>query len=182
MLSARRYPYCAGGTEPLRLPSGSAPIVRRVGVRKSCIVCHMPRSPNEQVPHTATTLHLISRFADRVEPVTDLRRQSNPPGVPLIHFHRDQLDADERSAVARDLGIALATSSRSIPGWSTAAVSRMALPLLETSLKARPADGPAWEANRRISQRHRHVSQRSVAYQYGRDRCYSSHRCHASPS
>ena len=112
----------------------------------SCIVCHMPRSPNDQVPHTATTLHLISRFADRVEPVTDLRRQSNPPGGPLIHFHRDQLDADERSAVSRDLGIALATSSRSIPGWSAGTVSRMALPLLETSLKARPADGPAWEA------------------------------------
>jgi tetratricopeptide (TPR) repeat protein len=64
----------------------------------------------------------------------------------LIHFHRDQLDPRERSAVVRDLGIALALSSRTIPGMSAGAVSRMALPLLEASLEADPADGPAWEA------------------------------------
>ena len=111
-----------------------------------CIDCHMPRSPNEQVPHTATTLHLIPRFKDRTEPVADLRRQSSGRDAPLIHFHRDQLDPGERSEVARDLGIALATNSRAIPGMTAGAVSRMALPLLETSLKADPADGPAWEA------------------------------------
>jgi Tfp pilus assembly protein PilF len=111
-----------------------------------CIDCHMPRSQNEQVPHTATTLHLIPRFKDRSPSVPDLRRHSNGPGVPLIHFHRDQLDPGERSDVARDLGIALATNSRAIPGMTAGAVNRLALPLLEASLKSNPADVPAWEA------------------------------------
>ncbi len=113
----------------------------------SCIDCHMPRSSNEQVPHTATTLHLILRVPDRVLPVADSRRQSSLQDVPLIHFHRDQLDSNERSLVTRDLGIALARSSRTIPGWSVGKVSRMALPLLETSLKSDPSDSSAWEAN-----------------------------------
>jgi Tetratricopeptide repeat/Cytochrome c554 and c-prime len=112
----------------------------------SCIDCHMPRSPNEQVPHTATTVHLILRSPGRIEPVTDLHRQSKLQDVPLIHFHRDQLDPDEQSLVTRDRGIALARSSRTIPGWSAGKVSRMALPLLETSLKSHPLDGSALEA------------------------------------
>jgi hypothetical protein len=112
----------------------------------ACTDCHMPRSANEQVPHTATTLHLISRFPDRPRPVADPRHQSGPGDIPLIHFHRDQLEPDERSETLRDLGIALATNSRAIPGWSAPVVSRLALPLLETSLKGHPADGPAWEA------------------------------------
>ena len=111
-----------------------------------CIDCHMPRSPNEQVPHTATTLHMIPRFSDRVESIPDPLRRSRDRGTPLVHFHRDQLDAAERSAISRDLGIALALSSRAIPAMSPGAVSRMALSLLETSLQANPADGPAWQA------------------------------------
>ena len=119
---------------------------RSRGRGDGCIECHMPRSPNEQVPHTATTLHLIPRFKDRAEPFPDPRREPSAQGVPLIHFHRDQLDPRERSEVARDLGIALATESRAIPGMTARAVSRMALPLLEASLQADAADGPAWEA------------------------------------
>jgi Tfp pilus assembly protein PilF len=113
-----------------------------------CIECHMPRSPNEQVPHTATTLHLIPRFKDRAGPAPDPRRPSGRSrrDAPLIHFHEDELDPGERSAVARDLGIALALSSRAIPGMTAGAVSRMALPLLEASLRDDPADAPAWEA------------------------------------
>ena len=111
-----------------------------------CVDCHMPRSPNEQVPHTATTLHLIPRFKDRTRSVPDLRRHSNGPGAPLVHFHRDQLDPGERSDVARDLGIALAMSSRAIPGMTAGAVNRLALPMLEASLGSNPADVPAREA------------------------------------
>jgi tetratricopeptide (TPR) repeat protein len=115
-----------------------------------CIDCHMPRSPNEQVPHTATTLHLIRRFPDRAEPVPELRRQSGAQDAPLIHFHRDELDARERSEVSRDLGIALATSIRDIPGMTAGAVSRMALPLLEASVAADASDGPAWDAEGKV--------------------------------
>jgi tetratricopeptide (TPR) repeat protein len=106
----------------------------------------MPRSPNEQIPHTATTLHLIPRFKDRAEPFPEPRRQPSGRGAPLIPFHRDQLDPRERSAVARDLGIALVTESRAIPGMTPREVSRMSLPWLEASLQADAADGPAWEA------------------------------------
>jgi hypothetical protein len=116
------------------------------GRDEGCIECHMPRSPNEQIPHTATTLHLIPRFQDRAELFPDPRRQPSGRGAPLIHFHRDQLDPRERSEVARDLGIALVTESRAIPGMTAREVSRMALPLLEASLQADAADGPAWEA------------------------------------
>jgi tetratricopeptide (TPR) repeat protein len=111
-----------------------------------CIECHMPRSPNEQVPHTATTLHLISRFQYRVESIPDASRGASVRGSPLVHFHRDQLDAAEQAEVSRDLGIALATSSRAIPGMSAGAVSRLALPLLEASLLTQPDDGPTWQA------------------------------------
>jgi tetratricopeptide (TPR) repeat protein len=106
----------------------------------------MPRSPNEQIPHTATTLHLIPRFKDRAEPLPDPRRQPSGRGAPLIPFHQDQLDSQERSELARDLGIALVTESRAIPGMTPREVSRMALPMLAASLQADAADGPAWEA------------------------------------
>ena len=111
-----------------------------------CIDCHMPRSPNEQVPHTATTLHLIPRFKDRPGAEDGTRTSLANGGVPLVPFHRDQVEESERSAVSRDLGIALVTMNRALPGLTPAAVGRMALPLLETSLAANPADGPAWDA------------------------------------
>jgi tetratricopeptide (TPR) repeat protein len=106
----------------------------------------MPRSANEQVPHTATTLHLISRFPERARAGNVPGRSSSATDVPLIHFHHDQIGPDERAGVARDLGIALATNGRSIPGWSAPAVSRLALPLLETAIHGDRGDGPAWEA------------------------------------
>jgi tetratricopeptide (TPR) repeat protein len=115
-----------------------------------CTTCHMPRSPNEQVPHTATTLHLIPRFAYRDEPVPEPRRQSSERVAPLIHFHRDVIDTRERFEVSRDLGIALATSIRDIPGMTVGAVSRMALPLLEAAVAADASDGPAWDAEGKV--------------------------------
>jgi tetratricopeptide (TPR) repeat protein len=110
----------------------------------------MPRSPNEQVPHTATTLHLIPRFADLTESGSEMRPRSRTDDSPLIHFHRDEFDSRERSQVSRDLGIALASSLRSIPGTSPVALSRLALPLLEKSLAANPSDAPAWEAKGKV--------------------------------
>jgi tetratricopeptide (TPR) repeat protein len=123
---------------------------RSQGRDDRCTDCHMPRSRNEQVPHTATTLHLIPRFAGRAESYSEVRPPPRPDGFPLIHFHRDELDAGERSGASRDLGIALASSLRSVPGASPVAMSRMALPLLEKSLGANPADGPAWEAKGKV--------------------------------
>ena len=111
-----------------------------------CVDCHMPRSTNEQVPHTATTLHSIPRFKDPTGPVLDVRRPRSRVDIPLIHFHRDELAPEERSEVARDLGIALALSSRTIPGMTARAVGRTALPLLDASLESDPDDVDAWEA------------------------------------
>ena len=66
----------------------------------------------------------------------------------MIHFHRDQLDPGERSEVARDLGIALATEGRAIPGMTVGAVSRMALPLLGASgVPVHAAGCVAWSSN-----------------------------------
>ena len=117
-----------------------------MGLEDRCIDCHMPRSPNEQVPHTATTLHLIPRFKDRVGAAGEPRRASGGAEGPLIHFHRDQIDPGERPEVARDLGIALAVNHRAIPGLTAAAASRMASTLLGPSLEADPGDAPAWSA------------------------------------
>jgi tetratricopeptide (TPR) repeat protein len=117
-----------------------------MGLEDRCIDCHMPRSPNEQVPHAATTLHLIPRFKDRIGAARDPQRPSDGREGPLIHFHRDQLDPREHIEVTRDLGIALAMNQRTIPGITAAAASRMALPILETSREADTGDAPAWAA------------------------------------
>ena len=58
--------------------------------------------------------------------------------MPLVHFHRDQVEEGERAAVSRDLGIALVTMNRALPGVTPAAAGRMALPLLEGALAANP--------------------------------------------
>ena len=125
------------------------PVAERLsqGRGDRCVDCHMPRSTNEQVPHTATTLHSIPRFKDRMQPDLDVRRhRSSGPDTALIHFHRDELEPEERSEVARDLGIALALSSRTIPGMTARAVGRTALPLINSSLESDPGDVAAWEA------------------------------------
>lgn len=117
------------------------------GREDRCIDCHMPSSPNDQVPHTATTLHNIPRFKDRPEPDVDPGMPPGDRGVPLVHFHhRDLIDESERPAISRDLGIALVTINRALPGMTPAVVGRTALPLLEASLAMNPSDGPAWEA------------------------------------
>lgn len=110
----------------------------------SCIDCHMPRSTNEQIPHTATTLHLISRFGLLDDPRGAPAPRAND-GEPLVHFHQNLLDSKERDEVQRDLGIALAEKSRAIPGMNPVALNRKALPLIEASLAKRPDDPPAWE-------------------------------------
>jgi hypothetical protein len=112
----------------------------------SCIECHMPRSPNEQIPHVASTLHLIPRFArfdDSLAPSASPAPRTGD-AYPLIHFHQDLLDPNERDEVKRDLGIALTEKSRAIPGMNPLSVSRKALPLLEASITSRPIDPPAW--------------------------------------
>ncbi len=111
-----------------------------------CIACHMPRSANEQVPHVATTLHLIPRFADGTrEPEAPPATTANP-SLPIVHFHRDSISPAEQKGVSRDLGIALATRSGAIPGWTPKAQSRLALPMLNAALEADPADAPSWSA------------------------------------
>ena len=111
-----------------------------------CIECHMPRSSNEQVPHAATTLHQIPRFKDGTTNAPKGNAESVDGSAPLVHFHWNDLDAEERLEVSRDLGIALATKRQAIPGKTAREVSQIALPVIEKSLEDDPTDAPAWEA------------------------------------
>ena len=126
----------------------SLPQSQRVleGREDRCIDCHMPSASNEQVPHTASTLHSIPRFKDRGQSIPGMPDHPQGRDTPLIHFHSDQLDPRGRSEIARDLGIALALNNRAIPKMTPVSVSRMALPLLEKALDSNPTDAPAWEA------------------------------------
>ena len=148
--SPRAFPAREGDVLPRTLPE----LPRReelqsaeerasvAGSGRRCIDCHMPRSPNEQVPHTATTLHLIPRFKERGNRRRIPARRRTGRDGPLAHFHRDQLERGEASRAARDLGIALATNPRAIPGLTASAASRMALPLLDRALEADPTTAP----------------------------------------
>ena len=120
---------------------------RTVGGRDDgCINCHMPRSPNEQVSHAATTLHQIVRFKDQPSEPTATEPPPIAGEVPLVHFHGDQLGSQDQSWASRDLGIALATNRQAIPGKTAREVSEIALPVIEKSLEDDPTDAPAWEA------------------------------------
>jgi tetratricopeptide (TPR) repeat protein len=116
---------------------------RRRSPADSCIECHMPRAATSNVAHVATTLHRIPRHADRQEPSPVDPRTPRPDEPPLVHFHRDLIDARGRAEVERDLGVAMIHKAG--PGPGTIGPKR-ALPLLEAALSARPDDVPAREA------------------------------------
>jgi Tfp pilus assembly protein PilF len=116
------------------------------GREDRCTDCHMPRSSNEQIPHTATTLHLIPRFEDRADSRGPARPPASGSDSPLIRFDLDPSDVGRRPDASRALGIALAMRGRALPGMTAGAVGRRALPLLQTSLESDPDDAPAWAA------------------------------------
>jgi tetratricopeptide (TPR) repeat protein len=114
----------------------------------SCIACHMPRAASSNVPHTVTTVHRIPRFAeDSSAPAEGPPRPGTGGEGPLVLFHRELLDSEERRDVERDLGMALCNGGATLPGMtSPAMVGRAALPLLASGLARRPEDPDGWEA------------------------------------
>ncbi len=103
-----------------------------------CIGCHMPRSLDTEVRHTASTNHRIPRrgdAGDRSRTVTEEPRHGREP---VAIFHRDQMDDRDRAAAERDIGVAVCRDGREGAAY--------ALPRLRTALAARPDDVDAWEA------------------------------------
>jgi predicted CXXCH cytochrome family protein len=113
----------------------------------SCIQCHMPRAAIADIAHTAATLHQIPRRAEAAEPKAE-DAGSTPAGPPrLVAFPGEEGSATPRAGFDRDRGVALGTKAREVPDRPVAAgLGSMALPLLESALKDRPDDVPAWEA------------------------------------
>ncbi|TMQ33781.1 MAG: tetratricopeptide repeat protein [Planctomycetota bacterium] len=123
----------------------SLPLVRRrqQSPEDSCIDCHMPRGLSSNIAHTAVTEHRILRRPDSAARPSLSARRLRPGEVPLVHFHADQTDAQDKS-VARDLGLGLARLAREYPSLEKH-VCPIALPLLEEALGTGPDDVPARE-------------------------------------
>ncbi len=103
-----------------------------------CVACHMPRLPNSDVVHAATTDHRILRRSGGQDGSLLPDENPKPSQLLMVNFHRELMDDRERALAERDIGLILCRD-----GFAGAA---SALPLLEQALKARPDDLPAREA------------------------------------
>jgi hypothetical protein len=132
----RRCLDCHDGGTPCKLTE----TVRRQRVADdSCIQCHMPKSRLSNVAHTAETDHIIRRWGEsaaRPQIATNLARRDESP---VVAFPPESSAAGKSTGSDRELGIALAGlgAERST---DRARLARLALPLLETSLKTHPDD------------------------------------------
>jgi Tfp pilus assembly protein PilF len=119
----------------------------RRGQAEDCVACHMPRLAITNIPHTAATDHRILRAPG---PGSEGRRGAPgpPSGVPLVDYHRDRMTEQERTASARDLGVALRLGARLMGAASPLAkvAASQAVPLLEPAIRDDPADLPARES------------------------------------
>jgi predicted CXXCH cytochrome family protein len=102
-----------------------------------CVGCHMPKASSFDIPHSASADHRIPRHASGADPGTGKRGSTRRSPRDLVVFYGELMDAAERAAVERDRGVAF---SRDGPQGA-----RLALPLLEAALAARPEDVTAWE-------------------------------------
>jgi hypothetical protein len=103
-----------------------------------CAGCHMPRRGSSNNPHVATADHRIPRRADPTgQPPSDAAGNLGGASC-LVLFHQALMDAGERTAVGRDLGLALIQAGPE--------GAEVALPLLEVAVAARPDDLHAREA------------------------------------
>jgi hypothetical protein len=119
----------------------SLPTRTRVGRTGAddCASCHMPAEGSADIPHVATVDHRIPRdppiashLPENQQPPSRLDRRR------LVSFHDELMHVDERPGQGRDLGVALCRDGPE--------AARVALPLLEAALAARPADITARES------------------------------------
>jgi len=105
----------------------------------NCMACHMPRSPNHSIPHTATTDHTIPRSLESKREEIE----ATPAGIDLVHVDRDRIGPRMSQSLNRDLGIALTLLSRKLPERQARESCRQALSLLDEALNVASEDGPA---------------------------------------
>jgi cytochrome c-type biogenesis protein CcmH/NrfG len=121
---------------------GESPEVRRrQAPGDHCAACHMPALHTE-VRHTAVTDHRIPRRPEGASPAAG---RLGPGELPLVNFHRGLLEPGDPEA-ARDQGVALMERADRLPPGPREALSRWALPVLESALDRDASDVPAREA------------------------------------
>jgi hypothetical protein len=121
--------------------SESLAVRRQQAPGDNCAACHMPALHTE-VKHTAITDHRILRRADAAPKREGRLRRGE---LPLVHFHRDLLPADDPE-MARDQGVALMERADRLPPGPRQALARWALPVLESALGRDRSDLPARDA------------------------------------
>jgi Tfp pilus assembly protein PilF len=119
---------------------------RQTDKEDSCVRCHMAHRSNNDIPHTITTDHRVSRNPERVEPRPAPAFELG--GVPLIHFHRNLVDEHDPE-VSRDLGMALMELAWASPPLKQKA-SELAVPLLEEAVRRWRDDTRAWQAKGKV--------------------------------
>jgi Tetratricopeptide repeat/Cytochrome c554 and c-prime len=103
----------------------------------NCMQCHMPRSKSVDIVHTATTDHRILR-APASQPA---ERPHTEAGPRLVLLNGDQLSSRERSAMGRELAIALALEGPRLPySPEVRQIGSFVLSSLEQTITLRPDD------------------------------------------
>ena len=103
-----------------------------------CTNCHMHRVTNVDIPHAASANHRIPRSGQQDDPSASPSKTLSRTRRRPVPFHREVVDARQQTELGRDIGVALCRSDED--------GARIALPLLEKALAARPDDATAWEA------------------------------------
>jgi Tfp pilus assembly protein PilF len=127
----------------------AAPVAQRQaqGRGDNCVLCHMPRPPLANIPHTAATDHRIKRRPES-GPEGSQVAVGQPDEVPLVDYHWELLTEEERGNSARDLGVAVSWAGRILSGSPQVArvAAKQALPLLEAAVRDQPKDLSACES------------------------------------
>ena len=134
----------------------------------SCIDCHMPRTANQRIAHTATSNHQIPRRPEAI-PRAGQEEDKGGTGGPkdqsfLVSFFQELREQDRASGrepetdQGRDLGVALSVEppDPSSPGTKSDDFTRanqLALSLLDRSLARVPDDPEVWAARGRVLER-----------------------------
>jgi Tfp pilus assembly protein PilF len=115
----------------------------------SCIECHMPRYPSEDIPHNASTNHRIVKRPGKIETETTPRRKSEPK---YVFFPEQRVDANNPER-KRDFGIGMShvmgrmhvNGQRPPPR-----MARQTLDLLNEAVRNDPTDWEAWETKAKL--------------------------------
>jgi hypothetical protein len=137
---AERVAYYRGRCQECHAQRGcSLPVSDRLARSRDddCTGCHMPKANSFDIPHAASADHRIPRHAGGGDPFSAQHGSTGHDLRHLVVFQHERLDADERAEVERDRGVAL--------GRDGPEGARVALPLLEAAVAARPDDVTAWE-------------------------------------